>query len=90
MKLYAKMEDDSIVRGESNIPEAGKKIMQLGCEPANCKPTPDVVEAIKDADLIVVLDNGMVSEMGNHEELLARNEIYKDVYISQLEGKMEQ
>lgn len=54
MKLYAKMEDDSIVKGESNIPEAGKKIMQLCCEPANCKPTPDVVEAILGADLIII------------------------------------
>lgn len=54
MKLYAKMEDDSIVRGESNIPEAGKKIMQLCCDPMDCKPTPDVVEAILNADLIVM------------------------------------
>ena len=54
MKLYAKMEDDSIVRGESNIPEAGKKIMQLCSEPADCKPTPDVVEAIHNADLIIM------------------------------------
>ncbi len=54
MKLYAKMEDDSIVRGESNIPEAGKKIMQLCSEPSNCKPTPDVVEAIHNADLILM------------------------------------
>lgn len=54
MKLYAKMEDDSIVRGESNIPEAGKKIMHLYCEPANCKATADVVEAIMDADLIIM------------------------------------
>ncbi|MBQ4646056.1 MAG: YvcK family protein [Candidatus Gastranaerophilales bacterium] len=54
MKLYARMEDNSIVRGESNIPEAGKKIMQLCCEPSDCKPTPDVVEAILDADLIIM------------------------------------
>ena len=54
MKLYAKMEDDSIVRGESNIPEAGKRIMQLCCEPANCKPGPDVIDAIKNADLIIL------------------------------------
>ena len=54
MKLYAKMEDDSIVRGESNIPEAGKRIMQLCCEPSDCKPTPDVVEAIHNADLIIM------------------------------------
>ncbi|MBR2069745.1 MAG: YvcK family protein [Candidatus Gastranaerophilales bacterium] len=54
MKLYAKMEDDSIVKGESNIPEAHKKIMQLCCEPEDCKPAPDVIEAIKDADLIIM------------------------------------
>lgn len=54
MKLYAKMEDDSIVRGESNIPEAGKKIMQLCCDPDDCKPSPDVVEAIHNADLIIL------------------------------------
>jgi len=54
MKLYAKMEDDSIVKGESNIPEAGKKIIQLCCEPANCKPVPEAIEAIHDADLIIM------------------------------------
>ena len=54
MKLYAKMEDDSIVRGESNIPEAGKRIIRLGCEPADCKPAPDVIESIKNADLIIM------------------------------------
>lgn len=54
MKLYARMEDDSIVRGESNIPEAGKKIIHLYCEPENCKATPDVVEAIMGADLIIM------------------------------------
>ena len=54
MKLYARMEDGSIVRGESNIPEAGKKIMRLYCEPEDCKPTPDVVEAIMNADLIIM------------------------------------
>ena len=54
MKLYAKMEDDSIVKGESNIPEAGKKIMRLGCEPADCKTIPEVLEAIHNADLIIM------------------------------------
>lgn len=54
MKLYAKMEDDSIVRGESNIPEAGKRIIRLGSEPADLKAAPDVVEAIHNADLIIM------------------------------------
>ena len=54
MKLYAKMEDGSIVKGESNIPEAGKKIAHLYCEPANCRATDDVVDAILDVDLIIM------------------------------------
>lgn len=54
MKLYAKMEDDSIVKGESNIPEAHKKIMQLCCEPSDCRPAPDVIEAINSAELIIM------------------------------------
>lgn len=54
MKLYAKMEDDSIVRGESNIPESGKRILQLCSDPDDCKPTPEVLEAIHNADLIIM------------------------------------
>lgn len=54
MRLTAKMEDGSIVRGESNIPEANKRIVELSCEPANCKPAPDVIEAINNADLIIL------------------------------------
>jgi len=54
MKLYAKMEDDSIVKGESNIPEAGKRIIKLYSEPANCKPVPEAIDAIHNADLIVM------------------------------------
>ena len=39
-----------------------------------------------DADLIVVLDDGHISGMGTHEELMESNEIYRDVYQSQQEG----
>ena len=54
MRLIAKMEDGSIVKGESHIPEVGKKIVELSCEPKNCKPSEDVIEAINSADLIVL------------------------------------
>lgn len=54
MRLVAKMEDGSIVRGESNIPEANKCIVDLSCEPLHCKPTDDVLEAINSADLIIL------------------------------------
>ena len=54
MRLVGKMEDGTIVKGESQIPECGKKIIELSCEPKNCKPSQDVIEAINDADLIIL------------------------------------
>ncbi len=54
MKLAAKFEDGRIVRGESNIPEAGGVIKRLFTEPERCNPLPDVLTAIKGADLIIL------------------------------------
>lgn len=54
MKLAAELEDGSVVRGESSIPETGKRIKRLFTEPANCKALPDVIQAIKEADLIIL------------------------------------
>lgn len=54
MKLSAEMFDGTIVEGESNIPETGKRIMRLFTTPANCKALPDVIQAIKEADLIIL------------------------------------
>ena len=44
------------------------------------------VASVQDADLIVVLDNGRIVDTGRHEELLARCEIYREVYDSQTKG----
>ena len=44
------------------------------------------VSSVQDADMIVVLDNGQVADVGTHEELLARCEIYREVYQSQTKG----
>lgn len=54
MKLAAKFEDGRIVHGESNIPEAGGVIKRLFTEPEHCSPLPDVLTAIKGADLIIL------------------------------------
>ncbi len=54
MKLVAQMQDGSVVRGESNIPEAGGKIEQLSTDPVECKPLEDVITAICEADLIIL------------------------------------
>ncbi|MBO7356671.1 MAG: ABC transporter ATP-binding protein, partial [Lachnospiraceae bacterium] len=44
------------------------------------------ISSISDADKIIVLDNGRISDIGTHEELLSRNEIYREVYESQTGG----
>jgi len=44
------------------------------------------ISSVKDADMIFVLDNGKLSGKGTHEELLAGNEIYREVYNSQQQG----
>ena len=54
MKLAAIMKDGSVVHGESAIPEAHGQIERLYSEPANCKALPEVLQAIKDAELIIL------------------------------------
>ena len=54
MKLVAEMEDGRIVHGESSIPEAHGKIKRLYTEPENCKALPEVIQAIRNAELIIL------------------------------------
>ena len=44
------------------------------------------VSSIIDADKIIVMDNGKIDGIGTAEELLKTNEIYKEVYESQMGG----
>lgn len=44
------------------------------------------ISSVSSADRIIVMDDGMVSGFGTHEELLESNEIYRDVYESQNAG----
>lgn len=41
------------------------------------------ISSVKDADRIIVLDDGKINGIGNHEQLLENNEIYREVYMQQ-------
>ena len=47
------------------------------------------ISSVQDADRILVLDQGRISGMGTHDELLRTNEIYRDIYRLQQKGAGE-
>ncbi len=48
------------------------------------------ISSVMDADQIIVMDNGRINACGTHEELMASNEIYREVYESQQKGGLEE
>lgn len=52
--LFARMEDEAMVRGESNITQSGHKIRQLYLEPENVQAYPEAMRSLLEADLIVL------------------------------------
>ncbi len=47
------------------------------------------VASVQDADMIVIMENGMVADVGSHSQLLERSRIYREVYYSQQKGGQE-
>ena len=47
------------------------------------------ISSVMDADMIVVMNDGKITGVGNHETLISENEEYKEIYISQMEGKTQ-
>ena len=47
------------------------------------------ISSVMDADMIVVMDNGVITGLGTHEELLNTNQEYREIYDSQTDGKGE-
>ena len=44
------------------------------------------ISSVQDADRIIVMEDGKVNGFGTHEELLEKNDIYREVYESQTSG----
>lgn len=44
------------------------------------------ISSVEQADMIIVMNNGRIDGIGTHEELLKSNEIYKEIYDSQVKG----
>ena len=86
MKLIAAMEDGRVIYGESNIPEAHGKIKKIYTNPQRCKALPDVINAIKEADLIILGPGSLYTSVipnllidGISEEIIKSNA--KKIYV---------
>ncbi len=44
------------------------------------------IASVEDADMIIVMENGMISAVGNHDELIGSCDIYKEIYNQQKNG----
>ena len=54
MRLAAKMKDGRVIHGESAIPEAKGQIDKLFSVPQDCNAMPEVIQAIREAELIIL------------------------------------
>ena len=54
VRLWAELSDGRYIEGESNITEAGGKIVRIGCTPSDPPALPRALDAIEDADYIII------------------------------------
>ena len=47
------------------------------------------IASVQDADMIIILENGMIVDVGTHDELMKTSSIYQEVYYSQTKGDAE-
>ena len=47
------------------------------------------ISSIQDSDMIILMENGQINAVGNHDELMQTSEIYQEIYYSQQKGGLE-
>ena len=45
------------------------------------------ISSVKDADMIIVMDDGRITGIGDHDTLMENNVAYREIYVSQISGK---
>ena len=75
-------------RGELPDPRMRRAAAERGYELTH-RSRPICEDDFYNFDMIVVMDDGKISAVGKHEELMQTSEIYRDVYQSQQEGANE-
>ncbi len=75
--------DDSFSALDFKTDKALRSALNKYTKDATCLIVAQRISTIKDADKIVVLDDGKIVGIGTHDELLKSNKVYKEIYSSQ-------
>lgn len=78
--------DDSTSAVDTATDSKIREALRAHCSDTTTLIIAQRVTSVCEADRIIVLDDGKINDIGTHEELLARNQIYREVYHSQQEG----
>lgn len=78
--------DDSTSAVDTKTDASIREAMQKAIPGATKIIIAQRISSVEHADMIIVMNNGRIDGTGTHEELLKTNEIYREIYESQVKG----